>query len=253
MKSEKYNKIYSSVIRNLDNALQTQNTEELFNGIDEYLIDRADIDLLKKMYLIQIPEADSISLLAALAINAKMLKYVFIANAAEAFTTLRRNKEWHMLYHSFVEVMPDDQIFKQCYPVQRLIFDANYCDRVQQNAKMICGKLFDKLYGKISKSFDYTKSRLLQVIFAKNDDEAESMDLLINEKRAVNLMYISGILDDAIGSVLAQKYYSLPEEQRGAFMLRLTELAQRHSPTTLMIAEILNDLFVHEDNMEDNM
>ena len=196
----------------------------------------------KKMYSIQIPDKDTVQLLVWLAATAKTLKYVFEANAAEAFTTLRRNKEWHLLYHSFDEVMPDDQIYKQCYPVQRMIFDTCYCERVQKSAETICRGQFEKMYGEIKKSFDFKKSRLLQVIFAEDDEEAESLDLLINEKRAVNLMYLSGILDDAIGSVLAQKYYSLPEEQRGAFWLRSTEILLGNSPTTLLFAEITSDL-----------
>ena len=39
-------------------------------------------------------------------------------------------------------------------------------------------------------------------------------------------------------------------EKKLTDMLRLTELAQRHSPTTLMIAEILNDLLVRIDDVE---
>ena len=250
MKSEKYSKIYSLIVDNLNNILQGTNTDDLFNGIEDYLIEKNDLSLLKKMYSVQIPESDPVSFLVALSINVKMLKFVFEANAAKAFEALRRNKEWHMLYHSFEEVMPDDQIYKQCYPVQRMIFDARYCERVLLSAETICRGQFEKMYGEIKKSFDFSKSRLLQVILAEDDEEAESLDLLINEKRAVNLMYLSGILDDAISSVLAQKYYATTEEHRGTFMLRLFELARGSSPTTLLTAEILNDLLVRIDDVE---
>ena len=250
MKSEKYSKIYSLIVSNLYAALQNKNAEDLVNGIEDYLIEKNDLFLLQKMYSVQSTEEDSVSLLTMLALNAKLAKFALETNAADAFEVLRRQREWHILYHCFTEVMPDEQQYKQCFPVERMIFDSDYCSRVIQSAKMICGDRFDNLCGEIAKSFDFKKSRLLQVILAEDDEEAESMDLLLNEKRAVNLMYISGILDDAIGSVLVQKYYSLPEEQRGAFILRLTELAQRHSPTTLMIAEILNDLLVRIDDVE---
>ena len=251
MNSEKYRKIYSMIVGNMNTVLEGHNTEGLLSGIEEYLVDPKDIDLLKKKYYIQIPDNDPVLLLVCLAINTKMLKFVFEANAVEAFETLRNNREWHLLYHSFDEVMPDAQIYKQCYPVQRMIFDSDYSDRIQEKARMICGRLYQKLFRKINKNFDFKKSRLLQIIKA-DDEEAEELDLLINEKRAVNLMYISGILNDAVGSVLAQKYYSVPEEQRGAFLLRITEIAQGRCPTTLLTAEIINDLFVHEDNMEDD-
>lgn len=250
MKSEKYRKIYSMIVGNVNNVLEGTKTDDLFNGIDEFLVEKNDLPLLKELYSVQTTEEDSVSLLVALAIKTKMLKFIFEANAAEAFTTLRRNKEWHLLYHSFDEVMPDNQIYKQCYPVQRMIFDSRYCERVQQSAEMICRGRFEQVYGQIKKIFDFSESRLLQVILAEDDEEAESMDLLINEKRAVNLMYLSGILDDAISSVLAQKYYATTEEHRGTFMLRLFELARGSSPTTLLTAEIFNDLLVRIDDME---
>ena len=157
-----------------------------------------------------------------------------------------------LIRFSFFVISSDtiNGIYKQCYPVQRMIFDARYCERVLLSAETICRGQFEKMYGEIKKSFDFSKSRLLQVILAEDDEEAESLDLLINEKRAVNLMYLSGILDDAISSVLAQKYYATTEEHRGTFMLRLFELARGSSPTTLLTAEIINDLFVRIDDME---
>lgn len=250
MKSEKYCKIYSTIANNLNTVLEGTKTDDLFNGIDEFLIEKNDLPILQKMYSVQTMETDSVSLLTMLALNAKLAKFALETNAADAFEVLRRQREWHILYHCFTEVMPDEQQYKQCFPVERMIFDSDYCSRVIQSAKMICGDRFDNLCGEIAKSFDFKKSRLLQVIFAEDDEEAESMDLLLNEKRAVNLMYISGILDDAIGSVLAQKYYATTEKQRGAFILRLSELAKGSSPTTLLTAEILNDLLVRIDDME---
>ena len=61
--------------------------------------------------------------------------------------------------------------------------------------------------------------------------------------------------DQASGSPAEELHRVMPTglseiEKKLTDMLRLTELAQRHSPTTLMIAEILNDLLVRIDDME---
>ena len=241
MKSEKYSKIYSLIVSNLNTVLQSKNAEDLVNGIDEFLIEKNDLPILQKMYSVQTTEEDSVSLLTMLALNAKLAKFALETNAADAFEVLRRQREWHILYHCFTEVMPDEQQYKQCYPVERMIFDADYCSRIKQSAKIICGDRFDNLCGEIAKNFDFAKSRLLQ-LFGEEDDSDEEVDLLRQEKRAVNLMYLSGILDDAIESVLAQEYHSMTEEQRGAFWLRSTEILLGNSPTTLLFAEIASDL-----------
>lgn len=241
MKSEKYSKIYSLIVSNLNTVLQSKNAEDLVNGIDEFLIEKSDLPILQKLYSVQTTEEDSVSLLTMLALNAKLAKFALETNAADAFEVLRRQREWHILYHCFTEVMPDEQQYKQCFPVERMIFDSDYCSRVKQSAKMICGDRFDNLCGEIAKNFDYAKSRLLQ-LFGEEDDSDEEVDLLRQEKRAVNLMYLSGILDDAIESVLAQEYHSGTEEQRGAFWLRSTEILLSNSPTTLLFAEIASDL-----------
>ena len=242
MKSEKYSKIYSLIVSNLSTVLQSKKAEDLINGIDEFLVEKNDLTLLKEMYSVRTTEKDSVSFLTLLALNAKLAKFALETNAAVAFEVLRRQREWHLLYHCFTEVMPDERQYKQCFPVERMIFDADYCGRVRQSAKMICGDRFDKLCGEIAKSFDYAKSRLLQLFNEEDDDSDEETDLLRQEKRAVNLMYLSGILDDAIESVLAQKYYSAKDEQRGTFLLQSTEILLGNSPTTLLYAEIANDL-----------
>lgn len=241
MKSEKYSKIYLLIVSNLNAVLQSKKAENLVNGIDDFLIEKNDLPLLQKMYSVQTTEADSVSLLTLLALNAKLAKFALETNAADAFEVLRRQREWHILYHCFTEVMPDEQQYKQCFPVERMIFDADYCSRIKQSAKIICGDRFDNLCGEIAKNFDFAKSRLLQ-LFGEEDDSDEEVDLLRQEKRAVNLMYLSGILDDAIESVLAQEYHSGTEEQRGAFWLRSTEILLSNSPTTLLFAEIASDL-----------
>ena len=130
MKSEKYSKIYSLIISNLNTVLQSKKAEDLVNGIDDFLIEENDLPILQKMYSVQTTEEDSVSLLTMLALNAKLAKFALETNAADAFEVLRRQREWHILYHCFTEVMPDEQQYKQCFPVQRMIFDADYCSRM---------------------------------------------------------------------------------------------------------------------------
>ena len=65
MKSEKYSKIYSLIVSNLNTVLQSKKAEDLVNGIDDFLIEENDLSLLKKMYSVQIPESDPVSFLVA--------------------------------------------------------------------------------------------------------------------------------------------------------------------------------------------